>query len=738
MKKKLKKQNDFEILQTTPIESVIEKDINNTEIEKISINSQKTGSTKSLKKNKKVNLQYLQPIIDESESDMVLDVETTQKSFLFCNAGDIETILFKGQHFVAAFAVKFEKFYFVEFLEANIKRVDEWDCDSLLNASNSVILTLLDKVFNSMSTHKLNIFFHNMSNFDGVFIINACVKKYNPQIIMRNNIIYEIVLTWEMKSIHLRDSYHIIPFSLEKAGEIINFNKKPWDYSTNIIENLYDDKYLKKLLNYLNNDVLVLYKIIDTYVKIYTDIIGEFQGYTIPSIALTLYRKNFYKEACIAKLKPGVDAIIRKGYLGGICEIYKPTSKNKIYYYDVNSLYPHVMAKYEYPIGIANYVEGSKINLHGETPFFGFLWCFVKTPKKMYIPLISIKSENGLIQPLGKFKALLFSKEAEFAIKNGYVIKPIYGYSFERGHIFKEYVETLLSERQKHAKNSCENMVIKLLLNSLYGKFGMHLEHVVTTIIPFDDIKNYRKYYKIIFCEPLTMDPESDMFIISYEKGINKEILTDSLLKNKITYKEREEFENKEKFHFLLTNTAVHIAAAITAYARIEINTYKLKYQKSLLYSDTDSLFLDEPMEDSLIDSKKLGMFKLEGVYDSAFFIAPKVYALFKDKDSLNNTQEEVKITMKGLSKEVKRDYKSILENKDFWKKCLNKNIEPLKTFLKRTFIRDIKTMTVKYNLIPQNITFSLNYNKRMKKYNSKNLWYDTEPITIIDEKKNR
>jgi DNA polymerase elongation subunit (family B) len=109
--------------------------------------------------------------------------------------------------------------------------------------------------------------------------------------------------------------------------------------------------------------------------------------------------------------------------------------------------------------------------------------------------------------------------------------------------------------------------------------------------------------------------------------------------------------DTKEEFNTLLDNGRethninIAIAAAVTAYARIYMSQFKNNnLLPRLYYSDTDSLYFDGPLPDSFISQTDLGKLKLEGIYDSAVFLAPKVYAL-------KNNQEEI-IKIKGLSKE--------------------------------------------------------------------------------------
>lgn len=54
------------------------------------------------------------------------------------------------------------------------------------------------------------------------------------------------------------------------------------------------------------------------------------------------------------------------------------------------------------------------------------------------------------------------------------MLEVIEGVLFERGNIFKKYVETLYKLRKSFKKEDPKNLICKLLLNSLYGKFGMN------------------------------------------------------------------------------------------------------------------------------------------------------------------------------------------------------------------------------------------------------------------------
>jgi hypothetical protein len=88
-------------------------------------------------------------------------------------------------------------------------------------------------------------------------------------------------------------------------------------------------------------------------------------------------------------------------------------------------------------------------------------------------------------------------------------------------------------------------------------------------------------------------------------------------------------------------NISISLSAAITAYARIHMSQFKSDYSSyNLYYSDTDSIAIDEPLEDNMI-GKELGKMKLEHIFKKAVYLGPKVYG------GITNEGEEI-IKAKG------------------------------------------------------------------------------------------
>jgi DNA polymerase elongation subunit (family B) len=160
----------------------------------------------------------------------------------------------------------------------------------------------------------------------------------------------------------------------------------------------------------------------------------------------------------------------------------------------------------------------------------------------------------------------------------------------------------------KYPKSHPLNFIAKILLNSLYGRFGM--DDAFSEIKIFDNIKSCKEF----------IDKYSD-----------EDILEIIELGEKFLIKYR--FVNKNEQTMLYGNLETHnvsiaIASAITAYARIHMSQFKNNPDFNLYYSDTDSIYIDKPLPDNFISNTILGKMKLECILKDAIFLAPKVYYL--------------------------------------------------------------------------------------------------------------
>lgn len=173
---------------------------------------------------------------------------------------------------------------------------------------------------------------------------------------------------------------------------------------------------------------------------------------------------------------------------------------------------------------------------------------------------------------------------------------------------------------QREGKATIRNLA-KLLMNSMYGRFGIHpslTRHAIYTseqmnkITPAWVVQNTMNFGELSLVTLLL----NDNWILENQgvQGLIKHLTN------------------------LGNNTNVAIAAAVTAHSRIIINQYKLDALKlglKIFYSDTDSLILDGALPENWIHSATLGKLKLEHIFKEGIFVMPKVYYLEKEDGTI-------------------------------------------------------------------------------------------------------
>lgn len=559
---------------------------------------------------------------------------------------------------------------------------DYADSNEMVGAS---LLDLLNPAYNGY-----HVYLHNFSKFDGVFILKSLVQSIpgdNIKFLIRDRNLLSVTVSFDYGKIvngktvkrraHIsfHDSLLIVPGSLSKLA--INFGvltKGQFDITkyTNIsISNLLNIR--SELLNYNKRDCKVLYEILLKFAMgIHDSYKINITTYpTLSSIAFAIYRSNYIKANFNIPItsKKDFDRMC-KSYRGGHVDVYIPYGE-KLYCYDVNSLYPYVMHKHYYPTGVAKYFARPIGKFADLNNLFGIIKVNVFCPEDMKCPILLHKytdpktGEVSTLCPTGKWTGWYFSEELKYAVSLGYKIEIISGYHYDnKAKIFNKYVSDLYDMRSKYPKSDSRNLIAKLLLNSLYGRFGMSV---------------YVMFYKLVTTSDFSI---TDSFAEVIDIGDAHALIGSLEVKN---------INNEGP----MIKTSVVIASAITAYARIAIHRFKLEAGDYLHYTDTDSIFTTKQLPKHMVGSK-LGQMKLEydGVIEAAVFLGPKLYALkFADGSEI--------VKIKGCkTKCTFDDMYSLLqiENKS-------------STLIQEKWIRNFKEGNISLEKQPYN--YSLSDNKR-------------------------
>lgn len=579
------------------------------------------------------------------------------------------------------------------------------DSDAMVSKS---ILDLLLPEYNGF-----HVYLHNFSKFDGVFILKNLAKAIHSKdikFLIRDRNILNITISYNFDKlvkgklikarghISFHDSMLIVPGSLSKLA--VNFGvTTKGDFDFTKLSNMTWSTLLNiknELLNYNKRDCKVLYEIILKFAKgIHDQYQINITTYpTLSSIAFAIYRSNYIKKNFNIPItnKKDYDRM-SKSYRGGHVDVYIPYGEN-LYCYDVNSLYPSVMQKHYFPVGQAKYFnkpsagEGLFKDLNN---IFGIVQVHVTCPKDMKLPILLHRYKDpatgtvSTICPVGKWTGWYFTEELKYAVTLGYQIEIIRGYHFDkRAKIFSKYVSDLYKTRSNYPKTHSLNIIAKLLLNSLYGRFGMSI---------------YVMFYKLVTLTNLSIN---DSFEEIIDIGDDHALIGLGEVKN-------------YNYDGNMIKTSVGIASAITAYARIAIHKFKLLAGEHLHYTDTDSIFTSKPLPKYLVGDK-LGQMKLEygGIIKKAVFLAPKLYALVLADDS-----EVVKI--KGCK--TKCSFNDMLE-----RLTISSEANPL---YQEKWIRNFKDGNISLETHPY--SFAISDNKR-KAIIENNKFVGTMAIVINEQ----
>lgn len=594
------------------------------------------------------------------------------------------------------------------------------------------------------------VYFHNFSRFDGFFLVRHIAVNMKTQLRVKPLIVKGVIYqahvqecvnpdaekkTWKYL-FTFRDSCRLLTGSLASLGKNLCpelGGKGDFKPALVKLENIEEKR--TEALEYMKQDIRllggILLKAQDIYYKQYNLDINNWV--TISSLALGIYRKQFlepYTKAAddyIAILNMNQDSFIRKGYYGGHTDVYIPYGEN-LYYYDVNSLYPYIMKEYDIPSGKPTWhrdLTEAKLD-----DLFGYIEAYIHCPSSIKRPFLPImRDDKTLLFPTGKWVGTYYSEELKYAATLGYEILPLSGYLFKRrSSPFKGYVTNLFEERSKakREKNDSLNFIYKLLMNSLYGRFGINPINTKTDIVYSEDEYN-RRVTKDAHIDARLLD-ENTYLMIYY-----------SNVKNTL--------DQWKPPH----NSAVQISAAITANARIHM--YRHISRDDCYYTDTDSVVLGSPIEDDMLSETELGKFKLEDRIKEGYFLAPKSYCYLPMPKEKDEAKGDVKPGTELVKGEQFDNVVAVMKYKGAGKDYVSKEWyqeqykDPYRSIriegILQSFRVNLKNLTVYEAETSTSLKVSLNNKRRpifkdnqgklSYKYKKTSLWIDSDAIEVKD-----
>ena len=541
---------------------------------------------------------------------------------LFCTL-DTETRGFGGDIFALGFydGVRYKSF----------KSVIEW----------------VDYVEENYKHNALHIYCHNL-DFDFSKIFDTIKRKYKVNFSNSLFINNSVKTLFVDRFCIFHDSASLLGFSsLEKLSEDFElgrygkydleeyikekgyavydngeYNKS--ESSKNFFMNVhFDDEVLQY---YLEMDCKSLYKILKILCNILDmDDNDLFNIPTTASLALRYFKRHYkkqYEKATSYTYRTKEDIALedwmRNAYHGGRTEVFTVRCKDG-FHYDVTSLFPSRMKFDKYPCGHPSVYEGIMANsiykiYKKKHTFEGFIECDIDIPK-MYLPPLPYVWKNKLTFPYGKLHGVWTLREIEYAEKLGGKIEKIYKVvTFEYlEDLFSEYVDKFFNI--KNTSKGAKKFVAKLLLNTLYGKFGMKRER--------------ETYVALKYLEELE---ENSVPFTVYKMELGK--VLKAIISLDSPY------------------IQVPISSHVTAYSRIYLHEQlqrQLDKGANIYYCDTDSGVTDQEMEYNV--GKHLGGWDLENIIVDGIYIQPKLYF----EETVEGKEDVIK--GKGIPNDIRKNY---------------------------------------------------------------------------------
>ncbi|MGL6168826.1 MAG: DNA polymerase [Fusobacteriaceae bacterium] len=361
----------------------------------------------------------------------------------------------------------------------------------------------------------IEIYFHNLQYDFNIILWEMFSQGYTQFVDLTNeNLIYKnlpiqpkkfftvlgkdiktcVGINFKYKGImfQLRDTFKIISQSQDNILKSFNFPLKPeMDF-----KNFKYKRDIKKLVERCQYDTCSLSKCFETFFLNMCDTLGDVRSMTASSIALKYFKQelNLKDEINFRNFLPILDIEPRKmakyGYCGGITSLGNNVKGfyENVQMVDINSSYPFAMTQ-DLPYG-----SPTKIFKEVKNGYSDYIIKVNFEIKNNMIPFLRVNSHQKACELLNisnndfykksyfpkKFKGYLCINSIDLELLNKYYkcnYKIIFGYNYKTKKYLKEMIEKLYNYRTEFKKkgDKVKEQSVKLILNSLYGKFAQDL-----------------------------------------------------------------------------------------------------------------------------------------------------------------------------------------------------------------------------------------------------------------------
>jgi len=452
---------------------------------------------------------------------------------------------------------------------------------------------------------------------------------------------------------------HYFQPNLKSGADRVKFLKW-YDQHRN---DVYD--FQEELKKYCIADVNILARGLEVYSeagkKLNGDQLDPLEKLTIASYTTNCWFTNHFPEKTIAWHPMWMADNARRALRGGRTDIrvfYRKYSMEDVFvkkkyglYVDVQSMYPFVMYKRDYPVGKPKFLQSDQCTLELLRSKFGFAEVDIEPPAHyVHHPALVHVHNDRLCSTLLPWKNQVFTTvEICDALDQGWTVSKIHWiqyYDQRSSDLFKAYIEKLVSEKIHSSKieatpdeveflkrkwmeefritfdaaaaeyNAGRRALAKLMLNSLWGKLSEKFKPAFSKNVTAEEFRAYEDEElagKIRIKQKFRLG--ANAWFLSGERDMKKDNF----------YLRKNQCEHNNK-------TCVEIGAYVTMWGRRMLWQEMNKLGKRVLYHDTDSIIYeyDESQMYNVQEGHVLGDWEVEhGGNPIIEFVglAPKTYA---------------------------------------------------------------------------------------------------------------
>lgn len=406
---------------------------------------------------------------------------------------------------------------------------------------------------------------HNGGRFDLDYVLRCGALDFEESEIVR---VGGRCVKIQLGDLDLRDSFSLLPVALAKLGT----GKKEIEIWK--MERKHRKKHRAEIMEYLRSDCFSLVAALEKFFDRFGD------NLTLAGAAWSTARNEFGIRT--DSLSPEEDAELRRFYFGGRVQCFESGRvEGPLELFDINSAYPFAM--------LSEHFAGLGWRTEKRIPKTPGPWFVEFTGEAEGLPWI----DGGALSFAGR-RGTFFATGWEFHAARAKVTGECLVYRPDETITFTDYIRHFFAEKAaaKESGDATGELFAKLMLNSLYGKFG----------------QNPAKYRESILV-PLADACDGDDWEVVYEsEEAGYGILERPIPSDKLQWSYKH----------------VGVSTSITGFVRAML-AKEISRCRRPVYCDTDSLLCGEFRGKT---GKELGQWKREGAVDLAFIAGKKMYAL--------------------------------------------------------------------------------------------------------------